>query len=148
MTAAKIPYVVDPYNSEALVFSFPMMAPAKSVTRAKVDAISHLETWKKFAVHWCEHKPSVTVYVEEAEWMKVGAWCYDNFDILSGVSFLPKADDAHIYEAAPYEEISSEEYAEMIKKSNLAINWDAVVEESDNTTGSQELACTAGACEI
>ena len=68
--------------------------------------------------------------------------------ILSGVSFLPKADDAHIYEAAPYEEINSEAYNAMLKKTNLAIDWDSVVEENDNTTGSQELACTAGACEI
>jgi len=142
------PFIPDPYNKDALVFEFPMMAPEKSITKDKVSALEHLEVWKKFSVHWCEHKPSVTIYIEEDEWLAVGAWCWENFDILSGVSFLPKADDAHIYEAAPYEEISSEEYAEMIKKSNLAINWDAVVEESDNTTGSQELACTAGACEI
>ena len=147
LTAANIPYVVDPYNSEALVFSFPMVAPAKSVTRAKVDAISHLETWKKFAVHWCEHKPSVTVYVEEAEWMKVGAWCYDNFDILSGVSFLPKADDSHIYQEAPYEEITRKEYSKLVSNCN-EIDWSVVQEVEDNTTSSQELACTADACEI
>jgi len=142
------PFIPDPYNKDALVFEFPMMAPEKSITKDKVSALEHLEVWKKFSVHWCEHKPSVTIYIEEDEWLAVGAWCWENFDILSGVSFLPKADDAHIYEAAPYEEISSEEYTEMLKKSNLSINWDAVVEESDNTTGSQELACTAGACEI
>ena len=148
LISAGQPFIPDPYNKDALVFEFPMKAPAKSITKDKVSALEHLEVWKKFSVHWCEHKPSVTIYIEEDEWLAVGAWCWENFDILSGVSFLPKADDAHIYEAAPYEEISSEEYAEMIKKSNLAINWDAVVEESDNTTGSQELACTAGACEI
>ena len=65
---------------------------------------------------------------------------------MSGVSFLPKADDAHIYEAAPYEEINPEEYSSM--KSNFIIDWDKVVEEEDNTIGSQELACLAGACEI
>jgi ribonucleoside-diphosphate reductase alpha chain len=148
LISAGQPFIPDPYNKDALVFEFPMKAPAKSITKDKVSALEHLEVWKKFSVHWCEHKPSVTIYIEEDEWLAVGAWCWENFDILSGVSFLPKADDAHIYEAAPYEEISSEEYTEMLKKSNLAIDWDAVVEESDNTTGSQELACTAGACEI
>ena len=78
--------------------------------------------------------------------MAVGAWCWENFDILSGVSFLPKADDAHIYEAAPYEEISSSEYSAIGKE--LIIDWSKVVEEEDNTIGSQELACLAGACEI
>lgn len=142
------PYIPDPYNKDALVFEFPMKTPAKSITKDKVSAIEHLEIWKKFSIHWCEHKPSVTIYIAEDEWLAVGAWCWDNFDILSGVSFLPKADDAHIYEAAPYEEINSEAYNAMLKKTNLAIDWDSVVEENDNTTGSQELACTAGACEI
>jgi len=145
---AGVPYRVDPYNKDALVFEFPMKAPPKSITRDKVSAIEHLEIWKKFALHWCEHKPSVTIYVSEDEWMEIGAWCWENFDMLSGVSFLPKADDAHIYEAAPYEELTSEEYSEMCKKTNFSIDWDKIIEEEDNTIGSQELACLAGACEI
>ena len=145
---AGIPYIPDPYNKDAIVFEFPMGASTKSITKDQVSAIDHLEVWKKFSLNWCEHKPSVTIYVTENEWLEVGAWCWKNFDILSGVSFLPKADDAHIYEAAPYEEISSKEYSELYKKTNVSIHWDKVVEAEDNTVGSQELACTAGACEI
>ena len=147
LISAQIPCVTDPYNTEALVFAFPVKAPSESVVREKVDAISHLETWKKFAVHWCEHKPSITVYVEESEWMKVGAWCYDNFDILSGVSFLPKADDAHIYQEAPYETITKREYNKLMS-SMEKIDWGVVQEGEDNTTSSQELACTGDACEL
>ena len=143
--AADVPFVEDPYNPEAVVFCFPMKAPVGSVTRAKVSALEHLETWKKFALNWCEHKPSVTIYVGEDEWLSVGAWCYENFDILSGVSFLPRADDDHSYVAAPYEEITKEEHdAFKIKP----IMWSNVEEAEDNTTSSQELACTADACEI
>ena len=143
--AAEVPFLEDPYNPEAVVFCFPMKAPAGSITRAKVSALEHLETWKKFALNWCEHKPSVTIYVGEDEWLSVGAWCYDNFDILSGVSFLPRADDDHSYVAAPYEEITKEEHdAFKIKP----IVWSNVEEAEDNTTSSQELACTADACEI
>ena len=148
LVAAGIPYIADPYNKDAIVFEFPMSASTKSITKDQVRAIDHLEVWKKFSLNWCEHKPSVTIYVTENEWLEVGAWCWENFDILSGVSFLPKADDAHIYEAAPYEEVSSKEYAELYKKTNVSIDWDKVIEEDDNTIGSQELACTAGACEI
>ena len=148
LIASGQPVVVDPYNKDALVFEFPMKSPTKSITKDKVSALEHLEVWKKFAIYWCEHKPSVTIYVSEDEWLAVGAWCWENFDILSGVSFLPKADDAHIYQAAPYEEINSEEYSEMLKKTAFIIDWDKVTEEDDNTIGSQELACVADMCEI
>ena len=143
---AGVPFEDDPYNKEAVVFSFPMTAPPKSRTRNDVTAIEHLEIWKRFAVHWCEHKPSVTIYVGEDEWMEVGSWCYKNFDILSGVSFLPRADDSHSYEVAPYEEITKETFSSSPKVSK--IDWDSVLEGEDNTIGSQELACTGDKCEI
>ena len=143
---AGIQYEDDPYNKEAIVFSFPMKSPAKSRTRHEVSAIQHLEIWKRFALHWCEHKPSVTIYVGEDEWLKVGSWCYENFDILSGVSFLPRADDSHSYEVAPYEEITKEEYS-MFPKTK-PIDWGSIAEDDDNTIGSQELACTGDKCEI
>ena len=104
--------------------------------------------WKRFAMHWCEHKPSVTIYVAEDEWFAVGSWCWENFDIVSGVSFLPKADDAHIYEAAPYEEVTTDVWGELYEKTKSPIDWDSISEEDDYTIGSQELACTADACEI
>ena len=70
------------------VFSFPMKSPSGAVTRTEMSAIEQLELWKLYALNWCEHKPSVTISVKEEEWMEVGAWLYDNFDIASGVSFL------------------------------------------------------------
>ena len=146
LVQAGVPYEDDPYNNEAIVFAFPMKSPKESKTRAEFSAIEHLEIWKKFALHWCEHKPSVTIYVTEDEWMEVGAWCYANFDILSGVSFLPKSDDEHIYKAPPYEEIDYQTYFRSRKPRR--IDWALLVEHDDYTIGSQELACTAGACEI
>lgn len=143
---AGVPYVEDPYNSEALAFSFAMKAPKTTTTRKEISALAHLEVWKKFALHWCEHKPSITVYVGEDEWLEVGAWCYENFDILSGVSFLPRLDGDHVYQAAPYEEMTRKEYAMHKQPSN--INWSLVSENQDYTTSSQEFACTADACEI
>jgi len=143
---AGVPFVDDPYVNESIVFSFPMGAPSKSITRNDISAIEHLEIWKRFALHWCEHKPSVTISVGEDEWMDVGAWCYKNFDILSGVSFMPKADDSHSYEVTPYEEITKEEFSKT--KKVLKIEWDSIVEHEDNTTSSQELACSGDKCDI
>jgi len=131
------------------VFSFPIKANTNSKFRNDLNAIQQLEIWKTYAEHWCEHKPSVTVSVKENEWVEVGAWCWKNFDHLSGVSFLPYSD--HTYKQAPYQEISKEEYVRVKKTMpKKTIDWSQLkdFEEEDNTTGSQELACTGGVCEL
>jgi ribonucleoside-triphosphate reductase len=130
------------------VFSFPMEAPKGSVLRNDRSAIEQLELWKIYAKYWCEHKPSITVYVKPDEWVKVAAWVYENFDLMSGVSFLPHSE--HIYQQAPYEELTKEQYDELVTKMPKGTDWTklADLEKEDHTTASQELACTAGACEI
>ena len=102
MEAKGFPCEEDVINKSNMVFSFPMQSPERSVMRDELDAITQLETWKMYAEHWCEHKPSVTISVKEDEWVDVGAWVYDNFDSISGISFLPHSD--HSYQQAPYEE--------------------------------------------
>ena len=128
------------------VFSFPVKAPKGAVFRDDVNAVEQLELWAKFQENYCEHKPSVTIYVKEDEWPRVGAWVYDNFDILSGVSFLPF--DGGSYRQAPYEDITKEQYEGMLKTFPEALDWDSLTEMDDNVTATQTLACTAGACEI
>jgi ribonucleoside-triphosphate reductase len=148
LISAGTPYHVDPRNDAHYVFDFPMKSPAKALTRHDLSALEHLTIWKKFALHYCEHKPSITVSIREHEWVEVGAWVHNNFDILSGVSFLPHAEEDHSYELAPYEDCSLQDYKDMAKISPTKIDWDTIVEEEDQTTASQELACMAGACEI
>ena len=131
------------------VFSFPMKSPDGAVTRTQMSAIEQLELWKTYAIHWCEHKPSITVSVKEHEWMDVGAWVYENFDVASGVSFLPHSD--HTYQQAPYQDIEADEYLEWKQRMEVVtIDWDKLseFEKEDNTSGSRELACTAGVCEV
>jgi ribonucleoside-diphosphate reductase alpha chain len=131
------------------VFSFPMKSPDGAVTRTQMTAIEQLELWKTYAIHWCEHKPSVTISVKESEWMDVGAWVYENFDVASGVSFLPHSD--HTYQQAPYQDIEPDEYLEWKQRmETVIIDWDKLseFEKEDNTSGSRELACTAGVCEV
>ena len=131
------------------VFSFPMESPKGAVTRTEMTAIEQLELWKTYALHWCEHKPSITVSVKEEEWMEVGAWVYENFDVASGVSFLPFSD--HTYQQAPYQDIEPDDYLEWKERMTYVnIDWSRLTdfEKEDNTTGSRELACTAGVCEV
>ena len=148
MIEAGIPCEEDKHNSEAWVFSFPMKSPTKSLTRHDVTPISQLELWKHFAVNWCEHKPSMTCYVPENSWAEVAAWIWQNWDIVNGISFLPSSDEGHIYEQAPYEDITSDQYKEMKKAMPSSMDWKSIVEVMDTTTASQELACTGDSCEI
>lgn len=140
-----IPNEPDFANPNATVFSFPVASPKGAVTRHDVSALDQLKLWKQYNDYWCEHKPSVTIYVKEDEWMHVGAWLYENFDSCSGVSFLPY--DNGTYRQAPYEEIDRETY-ERLQQEMPEIPWQLFVEEEDNTSSSQELACTAGVCEL
>ena len=138
--------VMKPDNTT--VFSFPIKAPDGAVTRNNMTAIEQLELWKTYALHWCEHKPSVTITVRDEEWLKVGAWVYDNFDICSGVSFLPHTD--YVYAQAPYQDCDEKTYLEALSKMPLSIDWTelASYELEDNTAGSQTLACSGDSCEV
>jgi len=140
------PCVMKPDSTT--VFSFPTKSPSGAVTRNDMTALEQLELWKNYALNWCEHKPSVTITVKDAEWMAVGAWVYENFDICSGISFLPHSD--HTYAQAPYQDIDKETYEELKKQMPTSIDWSALslYEKEDTTTGGQTLACTAGACEL
>jgi ribonucleoside-diphosphate reductase alpha chain len=130
--------------TQTVVFSFPQKAPA-GLVRDDVSAISHLELWLAYQRHWCEHKPSVTISVEEKDWPSVGAWVWDHFDEISGVSFLPY--DGGTYRQAPYEECTEEQYNEL-KARVPKIDWTLFKEQTDNVEGAQMLACVAGSCEI
>lgn len=136
----------DFYGNSRWVFSFPQKAPDHAVLVKDVSAIQQLELWKVYQEHWCEHKPSITVYVDEHEWLEVGAWVYKNIDYLSGVSFLPR--DNGSYRQAPYEEITKEQYEELAKGQSLDIDWTEFKELTDNTESAKTLACVAGVCEI
>lgn len=143
---AGVPYEEDVLKpGDMFVFSFPQESPTDLPTREGVSAIDQLELWKIYAEYWCEHKPSITVYVREEEWLDVGAWCFANRNILSGVSFLPYSD--HVYQQAPYEEVNEETFITLKEGMPNSINWEELNETEDQTIGSQELACSGGICE-
>ena len=130
------------------VFSFPVAAPKGAVVTTDLTAIEQLERWLMYKRHWCEHNPSCTVTVKEHEWIAVGAWVYEYFDELTGVSFLPHTD--HIYKQAPFMEIDKKTYSELNKTMPTHLDWKELgqYEDTDQTVGSQTMACTSGECEI
>jgi ribonucleoside-diphosphate reductase alpha chain len=131
------------------VFYFPTRTPEHSITRNERDAIEQLGLWSVYQRYWCDHNPSVTIDVRDHEWPAVGAWVFDNFHLVCGVSFLPYSD--HIYEQAPYQEITEEQYYDWVAKHPLPkIDWTELgrYESGDNTVSSQTMACVGGVCEI
>jgi len=158
------PCVMKP--DQTTVFSFPMKSPDNAVTRNDMTAVEQLETWLTYQRHWCEHKPSVTISVKDAEWADVGAFVYKHFDEMSGVSFLPHTE--HTYQQAPYQEtfkdkpvtgrrreddkeyIITPSYESVLSQMPKAIDWSLLAdyEQEDNTSGSQTMACTGDSCEI
>lgn len=135
------PDVMKP--NDTTVFSFPVKAPHGAVVSSDLTAIEHLEMYKLYREHWTEHDVSITVNVREDEWGYVGAWVYENFDHIGGVSFLPYSE--HTYKQAPYQEVSKEEFEELSSKMPEEIHWTdlPLYELEDTTTGTQELACVA-----
>jgi ribonucleoside-diphosphate reductase alpha chain len=141
------PDVTKPEHTS--VFSFPAKSPKGAICRKDMTAWKQLSLWHTYAKEWCEHKPSVTVSVKEDEWVNTSAWVYDNFDDISGISFLPFSD--HTYKQAPYQDCTEEEYTELLNKMPKKVNWSHLTdhETQDFTSASQEFACTSEkGCEI
>lgn len=140
------PDVMKPESTT--VFSFPMKSPEGAITRNDMTALEQLELWLIYQRHWCEHKPSITVTVRDDEWMAVGAWVYEHFDEVSGISFLPHSD--HTYQQAPYQECSQREYEEALALMPAKIDWSKLSEYEfeDTSKGTSTFACVGGVCEI
>lgn len=138
------PCVMKPESTT--VFSFPVAVADGALLREDLSALQHLKLWLLYQRHYCEHKPSVTISVLEKEWMEVGAWVYEHFDEVTGVSFLPM--DGGTYKQAPYEECDEKTYNNLKLLQPEGIDWDNFKEFDDNVEGAQMLSCTAGNCSI
>lgn len=138
----------DVMNANNWVFSFPFKAPEGAMTRADQTAIDQLEIWLAYKTNFTEHNPSVTISVKEEEWEEVGNWVFEHFDQITGVSFLPHSE--HTYRQAPFETIGQEQYDSLKAETPEGLDWTrlALYEYEDATTGSQELACVAGECNV
>ena len=133
---------------QTTVFSFPMKSPEGAVCTADVTALEQLKMWLMYQRHWCEHKPSVTINVKADEWFEVGAFVYDNFDEMSGVSFLPFNE--HVYVQAVYQDCKASDYQNLLEKMPDRIDWSKLqdYEKEDNTVSMQTMACTGDSCEL
>lgn len=140
------PCVMKP--EQTTVFSFPVKSPKGAVVTSDLSAIDQLEMWLAYQRNWCEHKPSVTINVKKDEWFNVGAFVYEHFDEMSGVSFLPYNE--HTYQQAPYQEVGKSDYEQLLSLMPKKIDWSKLseYEKEDNTKSSQTYACTGEVCEM
>jgi len=134
-------------NSTSMVLEFPVKAPRGVTFKDDVSALDLLKEWKKLKEHYVEHNPSVTVYVGEDEWIEVANFVYENWDIVGGLTFFPRSDS--VYELAPYEEITKEEYERRVEElGKIDFAKLSYYENEDNTTGAKEYACVSGTCTL
>jgi len=147
MVSAGFPYEVDVHKDTTLVFSFPIKSPEGSICTKELGAMEQLRLWEIYQDYWCEHKPSITVFYRNEEFLDVASWIWKKFDKVSGISLLPHSDS--VYKQAPYQEITKEEYNALVRKMP-EFDWSELqtYEKSDTTTASQELACTGNSCEL
>ncbi|MEK7507562.1 MAG: ATP cone domain-containing protein [Patescibacteria group bacterium] len=151
MKDQKVPYFPEVGQSlsaaNTFVIEFPVKSPDTAVTKDDLTALDQLEYWKKVKINYTEHNPSVTISVGNNEWIEVAHWLYKNWDMIGGLSFLPRED--HSYLLAPYEEITKERYEELAAKlPPIDFSQILLYEESDSTDVKKELACVGGVCEI
>ena len=134
-------------SATTYVLEFPVKAPAGSIFKDDITALEQLEHWKMVKLNYCEHNPSATISVGNGEWIEVANWVYKNWDIVGGLSFLPRED--HIYKLAPYEAIDEKTYKELSKRLEHVDYSKIITYEKQNETDlRKELACVAGVCEI
>jgi|TARA_R110001632_G_scaffold1596_1_gene7015 ribonucleoside-triphosphate reductase len=145
LEAAGVPVEDDVMSATTKVFSFPVKSPKDAIVATDMGAMEQLKLWEIYQDYWCEHKPSMTCYYRDDEFLEVGQWLYNKFDKVSGISFLPYAE--HSYQQAPYEPVDKATYSNLVADFPKSIEWN-VSEASDMTEGSQQLACTGNSCEI
>ena len=134
-------------DANTFVLEFPMKAPQDAICKDDISAIDQLEHWKVVKVNYTEHNPSVTVSVGENEWIQVAHWLYQNWDIVGGLSFLPRTN--HVYQLAPYEAIDEKTYKELVSKMpDFDFSKIITYELRDETEAKRELACVSGVCDI
>ncbi|HTJ73177.1 MAG TPA: ATP cone domain-containing protein [Verrucomicrobiae bacterium] len=133
-------------TTTTMVLEFPVKAPEGAIVARDVSALEMLTEWKRLKEHFTEHNPSVTIYASDDEWISIANFVYENWDIVGGLSFLPRND--HIYQLAPYEEITKEEYEKRkAALGNLDFSRLVIYEQHDQTIGAKELGCVGGVCE-
>lgn len=134
-------------SATTLVLEFPIKAPEGAIFKDEVSALDLIKEWKRLKEHFVEHNPSATIYVGPEEWMAVGNFVYENWDTVGGLSFLPRSE--HVYQLAPYEEITKEEYEKRMRAiGKIDFSKLSQYEATDNTAGAKEFACVSGVCEI
>lgn len=134
-------------SANTFVLEFPVKTPGGSIFKDDITALEQLEYWKVVKENYTEHNPSTTISVGDNEWIAVANWVYENWDIVGGLSFLPRED--HVYKLAPYEPIDEKTFKELSKRLEH-IDYSKIItyEKQNETDLKKELACVSGVCDI
>ena len=138
---------------DTAVISVPQKAPEGSILRTE-SPFQLLERVKKITQEWVRpghrtgsntHNVSATISLKPEDWELAGEWMWNNREFYNGLSVLPY--DNGSYTQAPFTDCTKEEFEKMFEKLH-SIDLKNVVEMSDETDLSGEIACGALGCEI
>lgn len=132
------------YNDRTMVFSFPIKTENYFKGKREVTIWEQMENAAAIQYYWSDNNISQTVTVKKEELDEIKTVLEVFEDRMKTVSFLPLDD--HLYEQAPYEEITEEEYEKM--KSNMKefnLSDIKIVDESEKE---YKAGCTNSTCEI
>ena len=138
---------------DTAVISVPQKAPEGAILRTE-SPFQLLERVKKITQEWVKpghrngsnsHNVSATISLKPEDWDLAGEWFWDNRDFYNGLSVLPYDNGSYVQ--APFTDCTKEEFERLFSKLH-SIDLSNVVELTDETDLSGELACAGGGCII
>jgi len=125
------------------IIEFPCKYPEGTVLAKDMTALDQLNVVKELQTNWSDNSVSVTVYYRLNELDDIKKWLVENYsDNVKTCSFLLHND--HGFKQAPFEEITKEQYEELIAKV-IPITSGNIRTQSENELTNE---CVGGVCPI
>lgn len=123
-----------------VVVEFPFSYPEGTKLASEMSAIDQLEVIKRLQTEWSDNAVSCTVYYRKEELPEIQKYLAKNYNKnFKSLSFLLHSE--HGFDQAPLEEISEEQYNELVAQTTLI---ERIEEELDFDADE----CATGACPV
>ena len=127
-------------DTSTYVVSFPFSYPKGTKLANEMSAVDQLEVVRRLQTEWSDNAVSCTVYYRLEELPEIKEYLAEYYtDNFKSLSFL--LHSGHGFDQAPLEEITEEQYYELVNNTTLITNVESANFESDEE-------CAGGVCPI